>query len=295
MRKPDFFIVGAPKCGTTAMYEYLRQHPEVLMPRRKEIPFFGSDLSFSRRSTTDMEEYLSHFSEAMDEKRVGTAFVWYLYSKRAATEIKEFCPTASIIIMLRNPVGMLHSQHSQFLYNGNEDIADFEDALDAEEDRKQGLRVPNNVLLIEGLFYRETVKYTQQVQRYLDAFGWENVHFIIFDDFRSDTVEVYKKTLRFLGVDEDFQPALRIVNPNKRVRSKTLQNPPQIAKGFGKVLTPRPIRSILLKGLKRYNTKYVPRPPMDPELRRRLQAEFVSEVEQLSELLSRDLTHWSQT
>jgi len=149
MRTPDFFIVGAPKCGTTAMSDYLRQHPEIYMPQRKEPHFFGSDLDapypyFIR----DKEQYFSLFAEAKDEKRVGEASVWYLYSKRAAFEIKEFCPTASIIIMLRNPVDMIYSLHSQRLFTGNEDIPDFEEALEAEEDRKRGLRIPSRTYLV---------------------------------------------------------------------------------------------------------------------------------------------------
>ena len=119
MRKPDFFIVGAPKGGTTAMNAYLGQHPEIFIAERKELHFFGTDLDFSSPRITQ-EQYLSCFSEVQNEKRVGETSVWYLYSKQAAVEIKKFCPSANIIIMLRNPVDMLYSQHSQFLYNGNE-------------------------------------------------------------------------------------------------------------------------------------------------------------------------------
>src|SRR3989339_415720 len=137
MRKPDFFIVGAPKSGTTAMCTYLKQHPEIFMPEKKESHFFGTDLN-SPRFIRDKKIYLSLFSKAKDERRVGESSVWYLYSKKAASEIKEFSPSASIIIMLRNPVDMLYSQHSQFLYNGNEDIACFEEALNAEQDRRRG-------------------------------------------------------------------------------------------------------------------------------------------------------------
>jgi len=297
MRKPDFFIVGAPKCGTTAMYYYLKQHPEIFMPQRKEPHFFGTDLEapypyFIR----EKREYLSLFSEAQDEKRVGEASVWYLYSKLAAAEIKEFCPSASIIIMLRNPVDMIYSLHSQRVYSGNEDITDFEAALDAEEERKQGLRIPKGVNLVEGLFYREVAKYTPQVQRYLDVFGRENVHVIIFDDFKSDTPRIYRDTCQFLGVDPDFQPEFQVINLNKRIYSftlhKFLQNPPRTIVSLSRRLVPRPLRHGLIRGLNRVNIRYAPRPRMDPELRRRLQAEFAPEVERLSKLLDRDLTYW---
>jgi hypothetical protein len=297
LRGPDFFIVGAPKCGTTAMYRYLRQHSDVFMPARKELHFFGTDLS-SPVYVRDKREYLACFSEARGEKRLGEASVWYLYSRRAAREIKEFCPSACIIIMLRNPVDMLYAQHSQFLYNGNEDIEDFEAALDAEEDRKRGLRIPRSAHLVEGLFYRETAKYVQQVQRYLDVFEREDVHFIIFDDLQNNASGTYRKTLRFLRVDEDFQPDFDVVNPNRRVRSWALHSflwrPPEIVVRLGRALMPRSQRGWLVDAIKRLNTQHKPRPPMDPELRRHLKLEFAPEVERLSELLGRDLTHWSE-
>src|SRR3990172_12275584 len=196
MRNPDFFIAGAPKSGTTAMYMYLKQHPEIFMPEKKESHFFSTDLK-SPMFIRDKEIYLSLFSGAKDEKRVGEASVWYLYSKNAASEIKEFSPSASIIIMLRNPVDMLYSQHSQFLYNCNENISSFEEALNAEEDRRRGLRIPPGVHFVESLFYRETVQYTEQVERYFNIFGRENVHIIIYDDFRNNTANVYRESLRF--------------------------------------------------------------------------------------------------
>lgn len=295
MRKPDFFIVGAPKCGTTAMYEYLRQHPEIFMPKVKETYFFGRDLHFRFGRFTE-KEYFRLFNEVQNEKRVGEVSTWYLYSKSAAFEIKEFAPSAQIIIMLRNPVDVIYAWHSQLLYVGDEDIKDFKAALDAEEDRKKGKRIPKQCQVIEGLFYKEIVKFSEQVKRYFDVFGRNNIHVIIFDDFKNNTPEVYRNTLRFLGVDENFRPSsFRVVNPNKKVRSvllrDSLNNP--LVRLMGKICLPsRRLRSYVRKKLKQFNTLYVPRPPMDPELRRRLQAEFAPEVKRLSDLLGRDLTHW---
>jgi hypothetical protein len=295
MRRPDFFIVGAPKCGTTALYDYLSQHPDVFVPPTKEIHFFGRDL-YSPTYLRDGEKYLSLFAGARDEKRVGEASVWYLYSKQSAREIKEFSPEARIIIMLRNPVDMIYSLHSQRLYIGTEDIEDFAEALRAEPERKRGLRLPQNPYLIEGLFYREVGKYTDQVQRYLDVFGRERVKVIVYDDFKSDTARIYGEACEFLEVDSGFRPDIRIVNPNKRVRSKAvralLDNPPPLLRTLGKPLTTRPFRHRFLKRLRRLNTNFVARPPLPAELRRELQSEFAPDVERLSRLLERDLTHW---
>ena len=111
------------------------------MPELKEPHFFGRDL-YSPRFIRDEERYLSLFYGAESHKRAGEASVYYLCSKRAAKEIKEFSPSACIIIMLRNPADMIYSLHSQRLYSGHENISDFEAALEAEEERKRGLRCP---------------------------------------------------------------------------------------------------------------------------------------------------------
>jgi hypothetical protein len=281
------------------MADYLRQHPDVFFPRKKEFHFFGSDLRVLDRPRITKEKYLFYFASPQDEKRVGEGSVWHLYSKLAASEIKAFCPSANIIIMLRNPVEMMYALHSQHLYTGNEDIEDFEAALDAEEDRKRGLRVPKHRSVAGDLLYRDAARYTEQVRRYLDVFGPENVHIIIFDDFQADPARVFRETCQFLGVATDFRPEFRIVNPNKRVRSRTLlhllKSPPAPAQWLGTALLPTRLRGALRSRVRVLNIKYESRPSMDPELRRRLQAEFLSEVEQLSRLLGRDLTHWCRS
>lgn len=293
MRKPDFFIVGAPKSGTTALYRYLRPHPDIFMPSSKELHYFGSDLDIRFGATRKEDDYLAHFRQAKDEKRVGEASVWYLYSQKAAAEIYTFCPAARIIIMLRNPVDMLYSQHSQFLYNGNEDIVDFAEALAAESDRKQGRRIPPETHFTAALFYRETAEYAEQVKRYFDIFDPDQVRIILFDDFRTDTAGVYRQTLQFLDVADDFQADFRVVNPNKRARSKALRRVLNRPPAWARRLVPKPFRQGVRRQLKQWNTNYQSRQPIDPVLRRQLQAEFAPEVLHVSELIGRDLSHWS--
>jgi hypothetical protein len=278
------------------MQDYLGQHPEIFMPEMKEAHFFGADLDapvFFR----DEKKYLSLFAKAQNEKRVGEASVYYLYSKRAAAEIKAFAPDASIIAMLRNPVEMIYSLHSQRLYNGNEDIEDFEAALDAEEDRKRGLRLPKDRHLLAGLFYRDVAKYSDQLQRYIETFGREKLKVIIFDELKRNTAEVYKDTCLFLGVDPAFNPLIRVINGNKGVRSVTYRNiifRPSMLRTVARRVIPDTPRRKIIRALERVNLKYEERPPMNPELKRRLKEEFRPEVEKLSHLLGRDLTYWSR-
>lgn len=297
MTKPDFFIVGAPKCGTTAMDRYLKQHPEIFLPERKEPQFFGSDL-YSPTFIRKQEEYLSLFEEVRGEKRVGETSVWSLYSEQAASEIEEFEPNANVIAMLRNPAEMISSLHSQYLYTGNEDIENLEEALRAEEQRKKGLRIPRTATFVQGLFYRETARYFQQIKRYFEAFGRENVHVVIFDDFKADSATVYRETLKFLGVDSSFQPDFQVVNPGKRVRSKALRNfskhPRHGTRRLVRTLLPGAARQALSHALDRYNTRYEVARPVNYKVMEQLRAEFAPEVERLSRLLGRDLTHWSE-
>jgi len=303
MRKPNLFIVGAPRCGTTAMHDYLQQHPDIFMSPTKEPNFFGSDLEVGFRGRLTPEEYLSLFASARDEKRIGESSVIYLYSKRAADEIKECCGTARIIIMLRNPVDLMHSLHAHFFQWNFESIAEFRSALEAEPARKQGRRLPPNLIApVELLWYREMARFTDKVQRYLDVFGRENVHVILLEDIENDAELVYRNTLEFLGVRTDFKLELRVIHANRRARSqlikkivldtrlfhwvKTHQTSPFVVSIFDR------LRKALVV-VKDWNTVEAKRSAMDPELRRALTKEFAPEVERLSELIRRDLSRWS--
>jgi len=109
MSKPDFFLVGAPRSGTTALYTYLKSHPEIFMSPIKETQFFAADLLGEHRPIRTWAEYLNCFSGAQSEKRIGEASALYLSSRSAPAAIKAFCATARIIVILRNPVDMMYS------------------------------------------------------------------------------------------------------------------------------------------------------------------------------------------
>jgi hypothetical protein len=300
MRKPDFFIVGAPRSGTTSMKTYLDKHPEIFVAPGREPHFFGTDF-YLPSDIRDERTYLSLFATANNEKRVGEKSVRYLSSKRAAAEIKEFQPSASIIIMLRNPVEMIYSLHNHIFNLGFEDLDDFKAALEAEEDRKRGLRLPMGLDSRENwrVFYRETARYAQQVNRFLNTFGREKVHIIIFDDFVSQTAEVYRETLRFLMVNPDFQIHFQKTNSGGRILSRKLYSlmidPHQPVRSFVQAAMPYSLIQRAIWGLINLYSRYFARPPINPEFKRQLQKEFLPEVERLSELLGRDLTHWCQS
>jgi hypothetical protein len=294
MPKPDFLIVGAAKSGTSAMCDYLHQHPAIFISPSKEPHFFGTDLW--RHQERTLEQYLALF-EPGRELLCGEGSTRYLYSSRAAQEIYYFNPEAKIIIMLRNPVDFMYSLHNQRLYEGNEDIEDFAQALAVEAKRQQGRDLPKTCPHPQLIAYTESARFSQQVERYFNVFGRERVHIIIYDDFKNNTAQTYRETLAFLGVDSAFQANFQVVNPSKYWRNKGLisfmRTPPLSIRKLVRMVVPFQARVELGKVVNRINTEYRPRPSMDPALRRRLQQQFAPEVEQLSALLGRDLTHWN--
>jgi hypothetical protein len=296
MKTPNLFIVGAPRSGTTSMYVHLKAHPEPFMSPIKEIGFFGSDLSIAERPS--LEKYLSYFSDWGEERYGGEGSTVYLYSSQAAKEILEFSPSARILILLRNPVDFLHSLHRHIMNLGYEDITDFSAALDAEPARRSGGRIPKGARragMVELLRYRDVATFSIQVKRYLDVFPREHVHIVLFDDLRDRPAEVYRDTLRFLGVDPHFETSLAAANPNLRVRSRLLFSLLKRSwkdASVSRSLPTRVLRKLVLEPMGRFVVRPEARAPMPRELRRRLEAEFAPEVERLGDLLGRDLSRW---
>ncbi|HSS05098.1 MAG TPA: sulfotransferase [Solirubrobacterales bacterium] len=295
MSRPQFFIVGAPKAGTSSMASYLRQHPQLFLPDLKDVPFFGTDLSYlpARPSST---EYLALFSVSQPEQLTGDACVSYLQSRRAAEEIKAYQSNARIVIMLRDPVAAMHSMHSHLRYLHEEDIEDFGEALEAEADRASGLRVPPGVRLVDALLYRDVFAYHDQVQRFLECFGPDRVLILLFDDLKRDAAKVVRATYEFLHVDPSFVPDLSIENPNKSVRLEWLQRltmnpPPRFLRAFTRI-APRRLHGRVIPFLTHFNTKVSQRPPTEPTLDSMLRAEASPDIYRLSMLIDRDLSAW---
>jgi hypothetical protein len=296
-RYPDFFIVGAPRSGTTFMFDYLGMHPDVYVPERKEPQHFATDLDSgsyldSLTFVRDRDEYLALFAGSKPDQLTGEGSTWHLYSRDAAANIKAANPGARMIVMLRHPVAMLHSLHGRRFYAGSEDIPDFAAALAAEEDRRQGRRIPPRARNVKALFYRDVGKYGEQLQRYVDVFGNERVKVVVFEDFILDPAGAYADVLRFLDLDASFKPQMSVVNASAARRSPRLQRallaPPVVR--VARLVFPPSVRPAVGRTWDRLTTRKERRTPLDPQVARQLREDLLPDIEHLSKLLDRDMT-----
>lgn len=300
MTIPNTFIVGAPRCGTTALQHYLSQHPDIFMSDPKEPHHFGRDLwtdyTEVYRRHRDRAVYLSLFESAGGARVVGEASVWYLYSSTAAAEIHAFNPDARILINLRHPVDYMHSLHQHMRVGGEEDIDDFVEAIDNNRDsRERQGRAMNGKFAAGFPGYRETAQFSAQVARFLDAFGRDRVHFVLMDDLQKDTPATVQSVCRFLGVDSEYDADYSPANESRVVRRpwlhKALMGDFSLRRRLGALL-PERVRVAAWLRVREAATLRRPRGKLDPAIRRRLTVEFTDEIKRLGEVIERDLDHW---
>jgi len=299
LNRPNFFIVGVAKCGTTALFDYLAQHPNTWCPAEKEPNFLAFDYPALQGPRTE-ENYLKLFADAGDEHTaVGEASILYFFSKVAIEEIREHYPDAKLIIMIRNPAEMVYSFHSQLMSTANEDVADFEQAWRLQDERREGRHIPSRCLVPEFLQYRDIGRLSRGIRRVLDVFPREQVRLIVFDDMKADPQGVFDDVTDYLGLPRFGGVDFRVVNANKVQKS-------QLVTG----VTTRPLRPRLqgfvrwlkkvtgLQGfsfralLNRLNSTEAPRKQLSTEFRSELRDYFADEVRELEVLTGRDLSDW---
>ncbi|MEO0965003.1 MAG: sulfotransferase [Planctomycetota bacterium] len=288
--KPSIFVVGAPKCGTTSLCAQLAAHPQVFFPAVKEPFFFGSDLS--GRFARPLEEYLRLYDAAAD-RRAADGSVFYLRSEKAAREIRAFNPDARVLVLIRRPLEMMHSLHGQMLHNLDEDIADFEQALAAEDERRAGRRIPDGCRHPYALAYTEMANYAPQIRRYFEVFGRDRVWVHRFEDLLQEPQEAWSSLTAFLGL-EDVPVRVRLLNPRSLPRSVWLKRfvRDERAQRVANKLVPFWWRAPLARLVERANSRAIPRPTMSRALIDRLAGELEPEVRTLGNLLQLDLTDW---
>jgi hypothetical protein len=304
-RIPDFFIVGHPKTGTTALYEMLRPHPEIFLPSLKEPEYLASDMRRLFESPiggpvpATLDAYLELFADAPATQRAGEASAFYLSSTTAAAEIAKLNPEARAIAIFREPASFLRSLHLQLLQDHLEDVGDLRRALALEPRRREGRSMPRHSYRPGVLWYSEHVRYTDQLMRYHEALGRDRVLVLIYEEFRSRNEDAVRQILSFLGIDTNFGVTPVDANPTRRLRSHTLDRAVHrfsvggdpmagLVKAGIKSMLPRAARRRLL-GAVQAKVVHAPPPAPDEALMDELRRRYRPEVERFSAYLDRDL------
>jgi hypothetical protein len=295
---PNFFIVGAPKAGTTALFTYLREHPNIYMPMDKEPHYFAKDFPDYPSVKTE-DEYLKLFKHCTsNHKAIGEASVWYLYSEVAIKLIYEFNPSAKIIAMLRNPIDLAYAMHNQAIYNYNEDEPDFEKAWKLQSIRAKQQRIPQGCRAHQILQYKKLSSLGYQVERLFNIFPHEQIKILFLEEFIQNMSETYEGVLKFLEVPPDGRIDFPKVNQSKTHRSKYIgwltQTPPKpiihtvrFARNHLGLNINRPLRWI-----RHMNDKPKIRKELSPEFRKELVKSFQHDTKKLSLLLNKNLEEW---
>ena len=297
---PNFLIVGAAKSGTSSLHNYLNQHPQVFMPsynkegmKVKEPRFLIKDLVQHRlhNGIWTFEEYQSLFDDVKDEKAIGESTVLYLYYyKHAIKNIKHYLgEDVKIIIMLRNPADRAYSAF-QHVSRGFKENNSFEKSLEIEKGRME--REEN---LTPMVMYKEMGMYYEMVKAYMESF--KNIHIIFYEDFRDKIESEMNKTYNFLGISNnieiDFTTKHNVGGKrwkDEKMKHVFMKDNPM--KSILKSVLPEKLSKGMRNKLVNASTNKVE--PMKGETRKGLNDYFRQDVKKLSELLNKDLQHWTK-
>lgn len=300
---PDFMIIGAGKSGTTALFKYLQQHPNVFMPRVKEPDFFAVEgqtpvdpkddpemLYYYPQAIYNADEYLELFNEAGDHVKTGEASTMYMYKPGAPERIKKYKPDVKMIAIFRNPAERLYSRYLHLARDGQEPQGPLENMFD-----KSTIWWRRHDLLFEGFFH-------QHLSKFFDLFEKDQLKIFLYEDLKNDTQRVIKEIYQFIGVDDSFQPETGIrynesgIIKNKFKdyiignRSLIRRSVEAVAPGFVQNLRDNPRWQKKVKDLRRKNLE---RPQMSKELKQRIIDEIYKEdILKFQTLINRDLSHW---
>lgn len=295
MIMPNFLIIGAAKAGTSSLYSYLKQHPQIYMSPIKEPRFFaleGETLDFqgpaqgiNNRSVTQIEDYCRLFQGVTNEIAIGEASTLYLHSQKAIARIKHYIPKVKLIAILRDPAERAFSSYLHLVRDGYETLS-FAEGLEAEESRIREKWQPL-------WYYKQRGFYADWIKRYFAAFERDQIKIYLYDDLVADTSAVVKDIYQFLGVDDDFTPELTKENVSGIPKSRLLQaifTKNNILKSALKPLLTKQIRQSIIRIIKKQNTSS--KPLLTPEIRKKLIETYRQDVFDLQKLLQRDLNNW---
>ena len=305
MTLPNFLIIGTAKSGTSSLYMYLKEHPQIFMSSPKEPTFFGhegesglfngpgdNDEVYRSRMLTNIDAYTALFKGVTDQKAVGEASIFYLYLSKAPSRIKKYIPNAAMFAVLRNPADRAYSNYLHLVRQQREPYT-FARALQEEP-----ARIKNN--WNEFWHYKSLGFYSEQVKRYYDMFGRSQVHIYLYEDLQKSPLSLVKEIFEILGIDSSFAP-----NISRRYNVGYVPRSPALSKGFYKTkalaqsvkkLIPQRLHwrmnSAVAIAERAERRNRVPRPPIQEEVRVSLLRDYRDDILRLGDLLRRDLSHW---
>lgn len=273
-RKPNFLIIGAPKCGTTALARYLETHPQVFVAPEKELRYFDQSHDLG------LDWYLDHFRRAEDELAIGEATPTYMAHPQAPSRMAEVVPEARLVAILRNPVDRAYSHYWQVRRRGHEP-RDFAQAVEQEH--------PAGVMSLEeqARAYLGFGQYMEQLSNFVPHYPRASIHVLILEELVAEPAVTLSELHRFLGVDDTFVPANigRVYNPSYRYRSWRFRSAMLRARAW----TIAPGLARRLDRLNRDESEY---PAMDDATRARLLEHFAPHNQALADWLGYDLKAW---
>jgi hypothetical protein len=298
---PTFLVIGAAKAGTTSLYDYLGQHPDVFVTAVKEPRFFAYDgrpvprggpgLDWIHDATvTDAAVYEALYDEAGSARARGEASPVYLYSAHAAARIAARVPAAKLVAVLRDPADRAFSHYLHLRRDRLEPCASFSDALAREKQR-----IADD--WDWSFHYRALGFYDSQLTRYATLFPAGSLHVELYEDLESDAAGVVRRVYEFLGVDVGFEPDVRArLNtggvPREGASWRVANRYDHPIRRVLRPMIPHRMRLMMLARLRR---RALSRPVMEPAIRRDLVEGYREEILRLQTRLGRDLSSWLRT
>ena len=294
---PNFIIFGAMKSGTSSIYIYLKQHPDIFMSPVKEPGFFafegektiegpGVQEWFDRNIVKDLESYQKLFTEHQQEKAIGEASPFYIYYEKAAENIKKYLPDVKLIAILRNPADRAFSNYVYALSSGGENLSNFQDALAAESERINKNWVPKWHYKNAGFYYR-------QLKPYYERFDREQIKICLYENFVSNPNLFMQDIFKFLEVDSSFTPDMsrkynRSLVPRNQLLNKFLIESNPVKSAIKYFLPSKLSQKLKRKAFK----KNLHKPELQPKIRQQLMTEYQEDIFKLQQLTHQDFSSW---
>jgi len=289
--RPNFFILGAPKCGTTSLASWLSGHSNIFMCVPKEPRHFNRDYAAPGRPKSD-RDYERLFSNIKTRhKAIGEASTGYLRSREAVPRILKYSPDALFIVCLRNPIEMVRSVHSQLVKMGTETEINFDKAWAMQESRRSGENIPITCHDTKVLQYGKTCLLGSQMATLFSIVPRKRVLVIFLEDMKTDPKNEYRRVLKFLGLEDDNRNHFPVENARAIPRLPVLSQILRLlvlAKDRIGWRTGLGIGQILYKLNNRKPGQKEYRSGINPVL----YDYFKDDIKLMSKIMDRDLTHW---